>query len=477
MAIRTLTEIISDAVAFIQSQIPSLSLLPGSVARDVVVESPAQEFANVYTELQRLEDIQTLSDPNAFTTTEITAAAADVGLTPLPATPSLGFVTFRANTLTTNVSIAANTTVSTSPTTLSPSTVSFQVTAGGTMFSANASSYLNPVTGLYELQLPVQSVDDGSATNVAAGTITTLLMPITGITSITNAAPTSGGSNAETNTALAARIILKLSGNNVGTAAGIQSLVETNSSVIDSLIIKPGDPLLTRDQFGNSVNVIIQGQVVTQVVDVDTYHTGTPTYVMGQQPVDSVVSVTGIVGGNPHTFIPTIDYSVYIDYYSVYTGSVDATSSITFLNTGQSPDTGTVITITYSINSLISTLQALLDADSNKILGSDVLVMEATEVLVQVAASITVLPGYTHGDVALQVVTNVGNYINSLKLGQSVLNAKLIAIIEDTTGVSDVLTLPVTVLAEYPPYIGFVSTLDVIIPETAYAFASTINIT
>jgi uncharacterized phage protein gp47/JayE len=475
MAIRTLTEIITDAVAFIQSQIPTLSLLPGSVARDVVVESPAQEFVNVYTELQRLEDIQTLSDPLGFTTAEITAAAADVGLTPLPATPSTGFVTFRANHLVTNISIAVNTTISTSPTTLSPNTVSFQVTSGGTMFVANASSYLNPITGLYELQLPVTSVDDGSATNVAAGTINTLLMPITGITSITNAAPTSGGSNAETNTALAARIILKLSGNNVGTAAGIQTLVDANSSVVDSLIIKPGDPLLIRDQFGNSVNVIIQGSIITQVFDIDTYNTGTLTYIMKQQPVNAIVSVTGVVGGNPYTFIPVTDYSTFIDYTSVYTGSVDATSSITFV--GILPDNGTSITVTYSINSLISTLQALLDLDANKILGSDVLVVEATEVLVQVAASITVLPGYTHGDVALQVITNVGNYINSLKLGQSVENSELIAKIQDTVGVADVLTLPVTVLAEYPPYIGFVSTLNVTVPATAYPSASTINIT
>src|ERR1019366_4519990 len=125
-----------------------------------------------YTELQRLEDIQTLSDPTNFTTAEMVAAAADVGLSPLPATSSIGLVTFRANNLTSNVTVGVNTIVSTSPTTLNPSTVSFQVTSGGTMFASLASSYLNPLTGLYEIQLAVQSVDSGSATNVAAKTIT-----------------------------------------------------------------------------------------------------------------------------------------------------------------------------------------------------------------------------------------------------------------------------------------------------------------
>src|ERR1035437_9422002 len=360
----------SVAVAFIQLQIPALSLLTGTVARDVVIESPAQEFANVYTELQRLEDIQTLSDPTNFTTAEMVAAAADVGLSPLPATSSTGLVTFRTNNLTSNVTIGVNTTVSTSPTTLNPATVSFQVTAGGTMFASNASSYLNPLTGLYELQLPVQSVSAGVATNVAAKTITVLSTAVTGISSISNALPTSGGADAETNTALAARIVLKLSGNNVGTAAGIQSLVLTNVSVVDSLIIRPGDPLLLRDQFGNSVNVVVQGEILTQVIDTKTYNTGTLTYVMNQQPVSAVVLVTGVVGGVQHDFLPVTDYSVFIDYLGVYEGTVKAISSITFLNTGTLPDSGTQITISYSINSLIPTLQALLNADTNKILGS-----------------------------------------------------------------------------------------------------------
>ena len=476
MAIRTLTDIINSAVSFIQLQIPSLSLLTGTVARDVMVESPAQEFANVYTELQRLENIQTFTDPTQFTTTEMAAAATNVGLSPLTATASTGLVTFRANTLTSNITIGVNTTSSTSPTTLNPATVSFQVTSGGTMFASNASAYLNPITGLYELTLPVQSTGTGSSANVAAGTITTLLQAVPGITSVTNALPTSGGTNAETNTALAARIVLKLSGNNVGTRSGIKSLVSTNSAVVDSLIISPGDPLLTRDQFGNSVNVVIQGQTLTQVSDIQTYHTGTLTYVMYQQPVNAVISITGIVGGNSHNFIAGVDYSVFIDYTSVYEGSVRATSSITF-TPGILPDNGTPITIVYSINSLISTLQAFLTSDVNSILGSDVLIVEAIEVLVQVAASITVLPGYTHADVASLAVTNVGNYINTLTLGQPVDNSKLIAIIQDTVGVSDVLTLPVTVLAEYPPYIGYVSTVDVAIDSTQYAHASIVNIT
>lgn len=475
MAIRNLTQIINDAVSFIQLQIPALSLLTGTVARDVVVESPSQEFANVYTELQRLEGIQTLANPSLFTTDEMAAAAADVNLTPLPATPSIGLVTFRANTLTSNVTILANTTVSTSPTTLNPNTVSFQVTAGGTMFASNASAYLNPLTGLYEIQLPIQSVDTGPTTNVSAGTITVLTQTVQGINSIVNALPTSGGAAAETNEALAARILLKLAGNNVGTTAGIQSLISTNNSVIDSLIIKPGDPLLLRDQFGNSVNVVVQGEIIAEVSDTRTFHTGTLTYIMLQQPVISVVSITGVVGGSPYTFIPSTDYSTNIDYTSVFSGSVDAISSITF--TGTLPDNSSSIVITYSINSLIPSLQALLNSDSNKILGSDVLVVAAFKVLIQVAASIVVLPGYTHSDVASLAVTNVGSHIDNLKLGQPVENSDLIAIIQDTTGVDSVTTLPITILANYPPYAGFVSVFNASISSTQFAQADSINIT
>src|ERR1019366_5171370 len=109
--------------------------------------------------------------------------------------------------------------------------------------------------------------------------------------------------------------------NNVGTVAGIQSLVLTNVSVVDSLIIRPGDPLLLRDQFGNSVNVVVQGEIITQVSDIKTYNTGILTYVMNQQPANAIVSVTGVVGGVPHTFVPDTDYSTFIDYLGVYEGT------------------------------------------------------------------------------------------------------------------------------------------------------------
>jgi hypothetical protein len=41
------------------------------------------------------------------------------------------------------------------------------------------------------------------------------------------------------------------------------------------------------------------------------------------------------------------------------------------------PDNNTVVTITYTYDSLIATLQALLDDNSNHIVASDILVLEA----------------------------------------------------------------------------------------------------
>lgn len=477
MALRTLSDIINDAVTFIQSKIPSLSLLQGTVARDVVVESPAQEFENVYVEVQRLRGIQSLNDPTQFEDSELDRKAADVGLTRTLGVASTGFVTFRANTLTSDITIPLGVELATAPTVLNTTVVSFTTVASGTMVAANAASFLNPFTGLYEISIPVQALSVGSTGNVAANSITTLVTSISGISTITNALPTSGGSDAESDISLSNRIRLKLSGNNKGTAAGIQGLIETNNLVLDSLIVRPGDPELLRDQFGNSVDVVVVGENLVQVSEPHTFNSSNLKVSLFRNPARSVSSITGTVSGSPYTFIEGTDYEVTIDLVSLFNGSTKANSYITFLSLGTLPDNSSIITITYTINKLVEDLQALLDDDTNKILASDVLVREAIKVLIQVGASIQVLPGFTAADVKSDVVTNVGIYLDALALGVDVDQSQLIAIMQDTTGVADVTTIPISLAVKRPTDTGFISVSDAIIARNEYGRADTITIT
>jgi uncharacterized phage protein gp47/JayE len=70
-----------------------------------------------------------------------------------------------------------------------------------------------------ELTLPIQAVDAGEEGNVAADTITFPQTGIAGVASLTNADPTTGGSDEETDAALKKRLLLNFEGKGSGTMA------------------------------------------------------------------------------------------------------------------------------------------------------------------------------------------------------------------------------------------------------------------
>jgi hypothetical protein len=390
--------------------------------------------------------------------------------------------------------------------------------------------------------------------------------PGLGIDAVTNQSAISGGTNIESNVQFAARIQIKLEGNNVGTPNGIISLMETNPNVIQALIVGPNDPNPPlRNQYGGSVNVYIRGQIpVTVLAEPFTYSsTGSQQYVLLNQPALSVGSVTGIVGGVPYTFVAGTDYQFVENPNLLYAGSTEAGSYIVFgkstyfnivtaglpftvttvtdaihlvvssttgmtdgdtivqgsntttitvtdgthlvvgstvgwagsgasavdtsvsqliVNTtngmnpgdiivqgaffttvtsvasstkvvvgsiigagagsasfsGFKPDSNTVVTINYTYDSLIATLQALINNNSNHIVGSDILVVEAIIALINVTMGILIVPGYVPATVVTNVQTALSTYINALGLGADVILSEVVAIAQDVPGVSEV---------------------------------------
>jgi hypothetical protein len=113
-----------------------------------------------------------------------------------------------------------------------------------------------------------------------------------------------------------------------------------------------------------------------------------------------------------------------------------ATGSATFA--GFKPDNNTVVTIVYTYDSLIATLQALLDDNSNHIVASDILVLEALQALINVTMQITIVPGYVPATVVSNVQTALTTYINNLGLGAIVILSELVAIAQNVAGVSEV---------------------------------------
>ena len=264
-----------------------------------------------------------------------THIAENYGMTRNPGTQATGFITLRIRNYTTSspiITVPSGTTVSTLSTSATPA-VSFATTATVTFTPSIAPCYYNPVSGFYEQTVGIICQTIGTLGNVGANTIVSLVGPGLGIDAVTNQSAISGGTNIESNVQFAARIQIKLEGNNVGTPNGIISLMETNPNVIQALIVGPNDPNPPlRNQYGGSVNVYIRGQIpVTVLAEPFTYSsTGSQQYVLLNQPALSVGSVTGIVGGVPYTFVAGTDYKFVLNPNLLLAGSTEAASYIVF---------------------------------------------------------------------------------------------------------------------------------------------------
>lgn len=511
MALPNFSQIVSSMIAFLQGSRPDIAVQTGSVVNDVVVSTVANQLSpedgtdpSVYGSIQYTQDLQAFVDNAAILVpTDLDAIGANYGLTRLPGTQSTGTITFRIRNYTTTspiVTVPSGTVVSTLATSQSPA-IAFATTATVTFTPSLAPSYFNPVTGFYEQSTTIICQTIGAIGNVGAQTITSLVSSVSGIDAVTNNTATTGGTDIESNTAFAARIQIKLEGNNVGTPDGIISLVETNPNVIQALVVGPNDPEMMRDQFGGSVDVYIRGQVPLTLSETFTYSTtGSQQYIFMHQPALSVGSVTGVSGGNPYTFVPNTDYAFVENPNSLFAGSTLAASYINFnvstfftitivtdlthlivnstngMNpgdtihqgafsttittvtdlthivvgstsgfgtgaanfTGFKPDNNTVVTVTYTYDSLIETLQALFNNNSNHIVASDILVREAIEAFINVTASVVILPGYVGATVVANVQTNLTTYLNALGLGAVIDLSDLVVVIEATPGVDAV---------------------------------------
>ena len=513
MALPTFSQIVQSMLTFLQGERPDINTNTGTVVNDVVVSTVANQLSaqngtdpSVYENIGYSQELQAFAvDAALLVPTDLDNIATNYGMTRNPSVAATGVETFRIRNYTTSspvITINSGTTISTLATTSSPA-VSFATTAGVTFSPSLAPSYFNPATGFYEQSTTIVCQTTGAVGNVGAQVITSLVSSVPGIDSVTNTVSTTGGADTESNTAFASRIQIKLEGNNVGTPNGIISLVNTNPSVQQSIVVGPNDPEMQRDQFGGSVDVYIKGQILTTVADTDMYTTaGAQSFILNHQPSLSVTSVTGIQGGNPYTFVPSTDYQFVENPNSLFAGSTEAASYITFdtktyfnitnvnidgitltvnTNTGMQtgdvisqstftativtvnidgihitvnnsagfalglasftgfkPDNGTIVTITYTYDSLIETLQALFNSNDNHIVASDILVREADEAFISITNSIIVLPGYVPATVVTNIQTALSTYINGLGLGAVIDLSDVVVVEELVPGVDQV---------------------------------------
>jgi len=142
---------------------------------------------------------------------------ADFTVTRIAATPAVGEVTFARYTPSQLAVITPGVTVTTGD-----GTQVFSVIADTTNASWNAAAdqYQIPV-GVTSIPVTVQANTPGTAGNVAAGQISLLSSPISGVDTVVNPAALGGGADAESDTALRARFANFINTRSLSTTAAV----------------------------------------------------------------------------------------------------------------------------------------------------------------------------------------------------------------------------------------------------------------
>jgi hypothetical protein len=370
-----------------------------------------------------------------MTTTDMDALAYNWGLTRLTGTKATGYVTFAAVTK------------PTSPITISTGTTIKTQAVGGTIyrFSTTATATLqitatpNPKTSFYEVSAPVIAEDIGSAYNVSSNTITVFETVIQGIDYVRNDEGISGGTDNETNESLASRVLIKVSGSNIGTKDGYKSLILQNfPSILDVSVVGPNDSEMVRTTiYGGAVD--IYGITINMDSTSDTFTYDGSSLYPTIRPVLNILTVQGITmsGGSLYNFVSGTDYQFTKDISGFYGFSSRSYDRIDWL-IRFTPILGSSVVVNYTYDKDVVDAQAFLDLPVNQLVASDPLMKYGTKVLVDIELQVNKLSGYDPDTIKTNIQTAVSNKLASMKLGEVLQYSDIVNIAADIDGVDEV---------------------------------------
>jgi len=314
---RSFNDLVIAAIEALRIAQPNLDTKPGTVSRDLFVDLPSQQLANLYIQLRNISSLQSLF---ASSGTDLNRLASNFGASRRQGTSAAGVAVFTTNNLDVDILIPQGTVVTAS------NGITFQTTTSTIMSSSTPNVYranatrlrtdleLATITDPFAVEVTVQALTSGSSGNI--GRFGLVTQNVSGITGITNTQTFSGGSNPETDDEFRTRILSIFAGSNTGTALGYTNAIEVLDGVTDSLVVVPGDPLLIRDGTqvvedtdgnlvvsepgsGGKVDIYVLGSQLESQIDSfifnDLSGRNDPTdpdndYILGQQGEDSTLN-------------------------------------------------------------------------------------------------------------------------------------------------------------------------------------------
>lgn len=317
--IRQQSEIVLSILDYLRSAQPQLDTKPGTVSRDLLVDNFAAQLAKLYEELQRVSSLQSL---RLALGTDLDRLGYNYGVVRKQATKASGAGLLTFNELPADIIIKRGDIVTAkngSQFIIQNNKVLSSVFLS--TYKATASQYKASldeigITDQYAVEILLEASIAGEQGNISKYSLSST--SIVGINNVTNASPFGGGTSPEDDAALRSRIIASLGGANTGTALGYKSAATIDPSVLDAIVIEPGDTLMTRDGTvvytdeegnktitsegtGGKIDIYIYGTRIQEVLDsyiyADKSNTGSAAneandYVLGQIAADANKTVT-----------------------------------------------------------------------------------------------------------------------------------------------------------------------------------------
>jgi uncharacterized phage protein gp47/JayE len=431
--------------------------------KDIVIDPMAVVLERQNDRIRTVSLLISLTNSSSFTEADLDALVYNEGMIRIQGAKASATVVFSRSTApTVDVVVQRGFPIATQTSEASGSAVTFVTTEARTMFASTAASYFNLNTQRYELQVPVESIIEGSSGIVGPSRINRPLRPLTFFDSVTNTASSVGGRDRETNDELIQRYLIAILGREISTPDGVAKYARDNfPDVTDLLTVYGANPLMIRAASeAGAVDAYVIGEQLTTQTDNVTYLGVGQLIPITLPPLVAVNSVVRVASST--TYTEGTDYSVVFDA-SGNGRSERAIEGIKFLLQTPPLVPGDLIAITYTYNNLIRNLQTGFEQDDTFVHGRDLLFKRGIEVDIILEAQLRVTTGFNAPSISTLVKSTVLSFVNALKLGADVENSDLQGAVRTISGVDNFI---ITRLVRDSTASG---TTDIIIADNEFA--------
>lgn len=348
VATKSYNDIVLGLLDWLKNAQPNLDTKPGTVSRDLFVDGISSQVSRLYEEVNKVSTLQSL---RLATGSDLDKLAKNFGAFRKKGAKATVPALLTFNSLDVDIAITKGDTVT---------------AKNGSTFAVMNSQVISPVlatnyqaivaknradldfvgiTDTYAVEVLLEATAIGNQGNISKYSLSNT--NISGINNVINVVSGGGGKSAEDDASFRIRILSIFSGSNTGTSLGYESAAKGDPSVIDAVVIEPGDDLMVRDGTqvsvaadgtrtivsegtGGKVDILIFGSRLQEALDSFIYrdlsNTNDPTnnkndFVLGQvagdenktitrkrldnlktkilptQPINNLVSVTGSSSG------------------------------------------------------------------------------------------------------------------------------------------------------------------------------------